>query len=171
MRSPISLVKFVPEEIIVSYNIFCPIQGDTSHIAHLVSSEIHVTVRARHAGERTLLFMALHGHKNHIMKEICLQLIQQLCDFPIQEPILPLSPRRQKFLHSQDMRQVSFCTQQIYAPPKWSFSQTVGNVDKAQWQTHNVPNDSGEREMMASTLILYQEMSHSSGTPEDKDII
>lgn len=52
----------------VSYNIFSSTQGDTSHIAHLVSNEIHVTVRARHAGERTLLFMALQGHNNHIMR-------------------------------------------------------------------------------------------------------
>lgn len=51
----------------VSYNIVCSTQGDTSHIAHLVSNEIHVTVWAGDAGERTLLFMALQGHKNHIM--------------------------------------------------------------------------------------------------------
>lgn len=51
------------------------------------------------------------------------------------------------------MTQVSFCTQQMCAPPKASFSQTVGNVDKAQWQTHNVPNDSGERETMTWKLM------------------
>lgn len=127
----------------VSYNIFCSTQG----IAHLVPSEIHVTMRAHHAGKRTLLLMALDGHKNHIIWGFVCVIFQ------IQEPILPLSPHRQKFLHSQDMIQVFFCTGQMYAPPKGSFSQTVGNVDKAQWQTHNWPSDSGERATMTLKLI------------------
>lgn len=116
----------------------------TSCITDLVSNEIHVTVWAHHAGKRTLLFMALQGDKNHYMRRfVCSE--YKLRDFSIQEPRLPLSPRRQKFLCSQDMTQVSFCTQQSYGPPKGSFSQTVGSVDKAPLQTDNVPNDSGER--------------------------
>lgn len=69
MRSPISFMKFVPIKIKVSHNLFCSTQVDTSH---LVPNEIHVTVRAGHAGERTLPFMELQDRKNQIMsRSVC----------------------------------------------------------------------------------------------------
>lgn len=71
------------------------------------------------------------------------------------ESIVPLSPHKQSMLHSLDMTQVSFGTQQLCAPLGGFFSQTVGIVGKARWQTDNVPNDSGRKTICWNNAVNF----------------
>lgn len=53
------------------------------------------------------------------------------------------------------MTQVSFGTQELCAPLGGFFSQTVGIVGKARWQTDSVPNDSRSKTAMTSCNSLH----------------
>lgn len=96
----------------------------------------------------------------------------------ISESPLPLSPHKQSLPHNLDTTQVSFGTQELCAPLGGSFSQTVGIVGKARWQTDNLPNDSGRKAIHrnnAFNLILQQDSSGAhltiSSFPPEEDVI
>ena len=69
------------------------------------------------------------------------------------ESTLPLSPHTQSTPHNLDTTQVSFGTQQLYAPRGGFFSQTFGTVGKAQLQTDTVPHDSGRKNNILKQCI------------------